>query len=105
MERIISLEKQDQQSSGFLSQMMQQDKLKHFTSSLMLVTTSGYYLHFTDVRDQTIPNYSMGFSFSLGVAKELYDRKQPGGDASWGDILADVTGTICGGILLHNLPR
>jgi|GEM_PF-2983365 len=81
------------------------DKFKHFTSSIMLVTTSGYYLGYTNFSAARIRNYSMGLTFSLGIIKEVSDHYRTKGHASWGDIVADGAGMICGGIILHNLRQ
>ena len=103
--QITPLEYEIQKPGEFanaLSGIFQQDKIKHFSTSLMLVTTSGYYLRYTNVSGDRQTRYSVGFSFSLGISKEIFDRYSHKGHASWGDILADLSGSVCGGILLHN---
>ena len=57
------------------------DKADHLICSAFLVGL-GYYMA------------GLGFSFSLGIAKEVYDRRGRKGVASWRDLVADALG--CG---------
>ena len=42
------------------------------------------------------------FSFSIGLGKELYDKKSGRGTASWKDVVADVVGIAVGLLILSN---
>ena len=70
------------------------DKFDHFCASAFL-TGLGYYaarkeLHNSDPASR---NIAVGFSFSLGVSKEVYDKVSKKGTPSYKDIIADVLGT------------
>jgi len=80
------------------------DKSKHFTASM--ISSVFFYRIFENqlkVDDSQGKIYSISFTLSLGVAKELYDKSRPGNYFSWKDILADLTG-IAVGVILINQP-
>lgn len=71
------------------------DKADHLVVSALL-TGLGYYatrqeLNFSEARSR---NLAPAFSLSLGLAKELRDRRRPGGFFSFKDLGADLLG--CG---------
>ena len=81
------------------------DKIKHFSVSLFLVTSAGYYLSsYSSYPEKKILKISATFSFGTGVGKEIADGFLPHHDASWGDLLADAFGIFAGGVILHNMP-
>jgi len=81
------------------------DKIKHFSVSLFLVTTAGYYLcNYSSVSKQKSLKISTAFSLGIGVGKEIADSFQADHDASWGDFIADALGILAGGVILHNMP-
>jgi len=78
------------------------DKADHFFVSAFL-TGFGYYaakkeLHRTEPASQ---NLAFGFSFSLGVMKEIYDGTSKKGTPSWKDLLADVLGIAMAGLIMN----
>jgi uncharacterized protein YfiM (DUF2279 family) len=44
--------------------------------------------------------WAAGFTFSLGVGKELWDSTKPHNKFSWKDLCADVAGMLLGGLIL-----
>ncbi|HDP68585.1 MAG TPA: DUF2279 domain-containing protein [Candidatus Marinimicrobia bacterium] len=69
------------------------DKLKHLSSSFIL-TTTGYYVQTRMValpEQQSLSNAGM-LTISLGLGKELLDRRKPGGIFSYRDLVANLTG-------------
>lgn len=78
------------------------DKADHFFVSAFL-TGFGYYaakkeLHRSDPASQ---NLAFGFSFSLGMMKEVYDGTSKKGTPSWKDLLADVLGIAMAGLIIN----
>lgn len=69
------------------------DKLKHFSSSFVL-TTTGYYIQtrIIDYPDTKSLGCAGLVTVSLGLGKELRDRRKPKGLFSRRDLLADVAG-------------
>jgi len=81
------------------------DKADHFMSSAFLIGL-GYYaakkeLNFSDPASR---NIAVGFSFSLGIAKEIYDGTFKKGTPSFKDLIADLLGAGFG-YLVINLGR
>lgn len=71
------------------------DKADHLICSAFLVGL-GYYMAHEEM-NRSHPQactVGLGFSFSLGIAKEAYDRHGRKGVASWRDLVADALG--CG---------
>jgi uncharacterized protein YfiM (DUF2279 family) len=77
------------------------DKAQHFMASFLLVSfgTVWHSDHHDNGPGQDV-HFGMGLSLSLGIAKEFRDLSAPGGRFSWKDIVADVAGTVFGGLLL-----
>ncbi len=77
------------------------DKAQHFMGSLMSTVLVHQILHRSCKRDfRSSRNIAIGFSFSLGILKEIRDSRQPGNHFSWKDLLADVAGIAAGVVLL-----
>lgn len=86
-------------------EMLRVDKVKHLTTSLMMVVTIGYYAgNFTDLSPEVRLQYAVGGTLAAGIGKELWDRQSAGGSPSWRDLLADILGCFCGAVILHNMP-
>ncbi len=71
------------------------DKLKHLSSSFM-VTTTGYYIQnkISGIpKDQSI-NTAGIITISLGIGKEINDRRKPRGMFSIRDLITDAMG-VC----------
>lgn len=78
------------------------DKAHHLMASAFL-TGFGYYsakqeLNQSQYASQQI---AVGFSLSLGLAKEAYDKYGRGGHASVKDIVADLVGITLGIVLIN----
>ncbi|HPI73764.1 MAG TPA: hypothetical protein PK843_15820 [bacterium] len=81
------------------------DKADHLICSAFLVGL-GYYMAHEEMNrpHRQACTVGLGFSFSLGIAKEVYDRRGRKGTASWRDLAADALG--CGlGYALITLGR
>ncbi|MBC7187320.1 MAG: hypothetical protein H5U38_09830 [Calditrichaeota bacterium] len=74
-----------------------EDKAHHALLSAFLAA-AGYYL----ARDEASWSkkssvaFAAGFSFSFGVAKEVYDKRSRRGQASVADLVADIAGLAFG---------
>jgi uncharacterized protein YfiM (DUF2279 family) len=73
------------------------DKADHLLSSIFL-TGFGYYAARKELHksEPASLNMAIGFSFSMGIAKEVYDSHWKRGQASYKDLLADLLGTAVG---------
>jgi len=81
------------------------DKADHLICSAFLVGF-GYYVAKQEMHtnQDRAGNLAVGFSFSLGIAKELYDQFGRKQKVSWKDLVADLFG--CGfGYALISLGR
>ncbi len=69
------------------------DKFLHASYSFLLTLSSQYILvNKFDYRERKALPISIGFTLSLGVGKEFYDRRRPGGYISYRDLVADLVG-------------
>ena len=77
------------------------DKADHFVTSAFL-TGMGYYAsrQELDYSLSASKNVGIGFSLSLGIAKEIYDGTSQRGIASWKDLVADILGIGFGYLLI-----
>lgn len=79
------------------------DKLEHFAISAAMTASTAFVLHnhFQTRRDDSIV---IGFtaSLSLGGIKELIDKRTPGEQSSWKDLMADIIGCAAGAILIRS---
>ena len=78
------------------------DKGHHFIGSLMMTVFAAQVLqrHF-QLEQERSPWVGASISISLGLAKELRDRRQPGNHFCWKDFLSDIAGVGVALILLH----
>jgi uncharacterized protein YfiM (DUF2279 family) len=78
------------------------DKLEHFAMSAAITSSTGFVLHnhFGTKRDDAI-TIGFGVSFGLGGLKEIVDKKTPGEQSSWKDLVADFIGCAAGALILH----
>ena len=77
------------------------DKLMHFTGSIMLF--SGSYLllsEFCGLRKPVMN--SAGLTFTAGFGKEIYDHSRPPNFFSWKDMLWNCAGISAGMILIKS---
>lgn len=76
------------------------DKADHFATSAFLVGF-GYYAARKELHrsDPASKNLAMGFSFSLGIMKEVYDKTSRKGSPSLKDLAADLLGIGVGYLL------
>ena len=80
------------------------DKMKHFTFSFYLTTTSFYALHkFGDKNRKNALTNSTIFSFSCGLGKEVFDLYNESGNSDLWDIIANITGSITGILIINGI--
>lgn len=80
------------------------DKLKHFVISCHLTTLVYQVSHRSYYNNSsTAALQGVGLVFTLGIGKELTDRRKPKGRFSLKDLTADALGIGVGLILGHNL--
>lgn len=78
------------------------DKVHHFLTSAFLAAGSYYFLYEENAmapKDAMI--FSIGFSLSLGVAKEVRDGVIKGRSASIKDFIANILGAGFGGLIYN----
>jgi uncharacterized protein YfiM (DUF2279 family) len=77
------------------------DKAQHFIVSFLMTGAAGYAARtrWNWNRPESV-KWSVGLTLSLGVMKELRDRRHPGSRASLKDLTADVLGIASGVLLL-----
>ncbi len=69
------------------------DKLEHLAASAFFSGVSySICRDFYYNRKEASLYFSASFTLGLGVGKEIYDRKQPGGRFSYKDLAADIAG-------------
>ncbi|RKY62292.1 MAG: hypothetical protein DRP96_00625 [Candidatus Neomarinimicrobiota bacterium] len=79
------------------------DKLKHLSSSFMITTTAYYFqANVGNVSSLNSRRNAGMVTISLGLSKEMFDRKKPNGFFSWRDLTADVMGV---GLALFFIQR
>ncbi len=73
------------------------DKYRHFVGSAFAAAFGYCALHYylDQPRNEAIL-FGGGFSFSLGIGKELHDKYFHAGCASWKDLTADILGMTFG---------
>ena len=79
------------------------DKVAHLTLSLFISAISYkiYHDNYYNDKDSSIL-FSSGFTLSLGLGKEFYDRKRPNNKFSYKDLIADIIGISLGLVLATN---
>lgn len=79
------------------------DKIAHFSSSIVLTCWSeGLSSDFFDESKDSSRLMGAGFTLSLGLCKEGYDRYIQKTKWSWEDLVWDMAGITCGLILINN---
>ncbi len=91
-ERTLNLtviKKKDQKNDPWLGE----DKLQHLLTSTFM-TSFGFLVMRAplDTSENKSLCLSSGFSFSLGIGKEIYDWRSKKGQASYMDLVADILG-------------
>ncbi len=78
------------------------DKVQHFTFSFLFTVGSQYVLvNKADLGEGPALPVSAGISAGIGVAKELYDRRRPGGTGfSYQDLVWDAAGIAAASLLI-----
>ena len=80
------------------------DKLKHFSVSLILTTSSYYYMKKPfGYSNDTALTISIPFSFLVGLGKEFKDEKEVGNHFSMKDLTVDILGIASGWAIANNL--
>ena len=80
--------------------LLDEDKVDHFLASAYIAVFTYYVLKDqSSLSDESALVAAAGLSFSIGLGKELYDKKSGKGRASCKDIAANLCG-IAAGILL-----
>ncbi len=75
------------------------DKLKHFSTSFYLTTTSYYFqARAGHLPERQATKNAVWLSFTMGLGKEFWDRRKPQGFFSWRDLVYDALG-ITGAVL------
>jgi len=79
------------------------DKIAHFSSSVAFTCWSVGMSNdiFGESKDNS-RSMGVGFTLSLGLAKEGYDRYIQNKKWSWEDLVWDMAGITCGLILINN---
>ncbi|MBN2410363.1 VanZ family protein [candidate division KSB1 bacterium] len=77
------------------------DKVHHFAASAFL-TGFGYYTAKNELKfsSTSSKNFSIGFSISFGILKEIYDGTIKKSAPSYKDLAADIAGTGVGLLIL-----
>jgi uncharacterized protein YfiM (DUF2279 family) len=76
------------------------DKAKHFLAGM--ISTIFIYKSVENHMSENQGRYlAGGVTFSLGIAKEFYDKSRPENHFSWKDLLTDVVGIGVGFIILN----
>lgn len=92
-------------SDGKKDPLLGEDKVHHLLASAYLAAV-GYYLGRIEAswsQEKAIV-FAAGFSFSFGLAKEIYDQKSAKGRASLTDLVADICGIALGILIIAESP-
>ena len=82
------------------------DKADHLVTSAFLVGFGYYIIHKElDRSVMASQNITAGFSFSLGISKEIYDGVSQKGRPSYKDLIADLAGIALGYLAIHLSSR
>ncbi len=73
------------------------DKIDHFLASAFLVGFA-YHSNRDYFQRRHVPslNFAVGFSFGIGIGKEIWDKTSRKGTPSYRDLLADLAGVGLG---------
>jgi len=82
------------------------DKLEHFAISAAMTASTAFVIHnhFQTKRDNAII-FGFSASLSLGGIKELIDKRVPGEQSSWKDLVADIIGCAAGAIIIRSAVK
>jgi uncharacterized protein YfiM (DUF2279 family) len=82
------------------------DKIEHFAISAAMTASTAFVLHnhFQVKRDNAIV-FGFSVSLSLGGIKELIDKRTPGEQSSWKDLVADIIGCAAGAIVIRGAAK
>lgn len=80
------------------------DKAKHLLTSMVVESVSFSALRATHQSKKGSLIGATALTASIGVGKELYDRKF-GGDPSFKDLAADGAGIVAAAVVLHQTER
>ena len=87
---------------SFQDPLLAPDKGHHFMASAFITGVSFYAARQEFNQSEAAANATaIGVSFSVGLAKELYDKFSGRGNPSFMDIVADVAGIAVGIVLLN----
>jgi uncharacterized protein YfiM (DUF2279 family) len=82
------------------------DKLKHFTFSIYITTTTYYVMNrMMSCNSLQSRQSAAGISFSLGIVKESYDNWIKEEKFRIPDIIADVAGTAVGLLIINRIEN
>lgn len=77
------------------------DKAQHFTVSFLAAGAAGYAAQHRWNRSRAAGvQCGFGAALSVGILKEIYDMRRPGGRASFRDIAADLAGAAGGSLMV-----
>lgn len=80
------------------------DKLKHFSVSLVLTTSSYYYMKKpVGASNTTSLSVSIPFSLLVGLGKEFKDRNEKGNHFCIKDLTVDIMGIASGWFIVNSL--
>ena len=83
-------------------QWFSQDKAHHFMVSAFLTGFSYYaFKQEFEQSQETATVAAVSLSFSIGIAKEIYDGASGSGTPSFKDIVADAAGVVVGILILN----
>jgi uncharacterized protein YfiM (DUF2279 family) len=78
------------------------DKGYHLIGSILSTTgISNSCMQFADIKKEKSIRIGAGFTFALGLSKELWDGHKKDNIFSWKDLTADVLGILIGTALLQ----
>jgi uncharacterized protein YfiM (DUF2279 family) len=78
-----------------------EDKAKHVVASFVLTGAAAYYCrHRQKWSDEKGAAFGAGFTFSMGIAKEIGDLRSDDPFFSWKDLVADLVGIGLGVVFL-----
>lgn len=85
----------------FIDPWFSRDKGLHLVGSLMTtVAISKSLQRFGNASAGRATYWGIGFSFSLGLGKEIYDHRKPFNRFSFKDLTADIAGIVIGSIIV-----
>jgi uncharacterized protein YfiM (DUF2279 family) len=78
------------------------DKGYHLIGSIISTTgISNSCMQFADIKKEKSIRIGVGFTFALGVGKEIWDGHKNNNIFSWKDLSADILGILIGTALLQ----